>query len=125
MSTLSGDSLEAPLGTQHAQGTILDMSNAALELFVAKRTQLAWEISHLELALDQPNHVVWQQGKVKGLIDVGGCVLRTRNAGWLLPACTKIAKSLVLGISACCKHYKSIYIGEKLVSVRFELLKMA
>ena len=27
MLTLSGDSLDAPFGTQQAQGTILDMSN--------------------------------------------------------------------------------------------------
>ena len=40
---------------------------------------------------------------------------------------TKIAKSRVLGICACCKHNElvDIDICEKLVSVRFKLLDMA
>ena len=38
---------------------------------------------------------------------------------------TKIARSRVLGICACCKHNQSIDIGEKLVCTRFELLKKA
>ena len=38
---------------------------------------------------------------------------------------TKIARSQVLGTCACCKHNESVDIGEKLISTRFELLKMA
>ena len=38
---------------------------------------------------------------------------------------TKIARSRVLGVCACCKHNQSIDIGEKLVYTRFELLKKA
>ena len=38
---------------------------------------------------------------------------------------TKIARSRVLGVSACCKHNQSIDIGEKLVYTAFELLKTA
>ena len=38
---------------------------------------------------------------------------------------TKIARSQDLGICACCKHYESVDIGEKLVFVYFELLNMA
>ena len=37
----------------------------------------------------------------------------------------KIAKPRVLGICACCNYNESVYIGEKLVSVQFELLNMA
>ena len=36
---------------------------------------------------------------------------------------TKIARSRVLGIYACCKHNQSVDIGEKLVCTLFELLK--
>ena len=38
---------------------------------------------------------------------------------------TKIARSRVLGIYACCKHNQSVDIGEKLVCTGFELLKKA
>ena len=38
---------------------------------------------------------------------------------------TKIARSRVLGVYACCKHNQSIDIGEKLVSTGFEFLKKA
>ena len=38
---------------------------------------------------------------------------------------TKIAKSQVLGIYACCNYNESVDIGEKLVSVHFKLLNMA
>ena len=38
---------------------------------------------------------------------------------------TKIARSRVLGICACCKHNQSVDIGEKLVYTSFELLKKA
>ena len=38
---------------------------------------------------------------------------------------TKIAKSQVLGIYACCNYRGLVDIGEKLVSVCFELLNMA
>ena len=38
---------------------------------------------------------------------------------------TKIARSRVLGICACCNYYELVDIGEKLVSVCFELLNMA
>ena len=38
---------------------------------------------------------------------------------------TKIARSRVLGICACCNYHELVDIGEKLVSVRFELLNMA
>ena len=38
---------------------------------------------------------------------------------------TKIARSRVLGIYACCKHNQSVDIGAKLVCTRFELLKKA
>ena len=38
---------------------------------------------------------------------------------------TKIARSRVLGIYACCKHNESVDISEKLVPTRFELLEMA
>ena len=38
---------------------------------------------------------------------------------------TKIARSRVLGICARCKHNQSVDIGEKLVYMRFELLKKA
>ena len=33
---------------------------------------------------------------------------------------TKITRSQVLGICACCKHNELVDIGEKLVSVHFE-----
>ena len=36
---------------------------------------------------------------------------------------TKIVRSRVLGICACCKHNQSVDIGEKLVYKAFELLK--
>ena len=38
---------------------------------------------------------------------------------------TKIARSQVLGICACCNYNESVDIGEKLVSVHLELLNMA
>ena len=38
---------------------------------------------------------------------------------------TKIARSRVLGICVCCKHNESVDIGEQLISIHFELLKMA
>ena len=38
---------------------------------------------------------------------------------------TKIARSRVLGICAHYKHNQSVDIGEKLVYMRFELLKKA
>ena len=38
---------------------------------------------------------------------------------------TKIARSHILGICACCKHNQSVDIGEKLVCTPFELLKRA
>ena len=38
---------------------------------------------------------------------------------------TKIARSRVLGICVCCNYHELVDIGEKLVSVRFELLNMA
>ena len=38
---------------------------------------------------------------------------------------TKIARSHVLGIIACCKHTRSVDIGEKLVCMCFKLLKKA
>ena len=38
---------------------------------------------------------------------------------------TKIARSRVLGIYACCNHNQSVDIGAKLVCTCFELLKMA
>ena len=38
---------------------------------------------------------------------------------------TKIARSQVLGVYACCKHNQSVDISEKLVFTCFKLLKMA
>ena len=38
---------------------------------------------------------------------------------------TKIARSHILGICAFYKHNQSVDIGEKLVCMRFKLLKMA
>ena len=38
---------------------------------------------------------------------------------------TKIARSRVLGICVCCNYHELVDIGEKLVSVCFELLNMA
>ena len=38
---------------------------------------------------------------------------------------TKIARSRVLGVCACCKHNQSVDIGEKMVCMRFEFLKKA
>ena len=38
---------------------------------------------------------------------------------------TKIARSRVLGICACCKHSQLVDIGEKLVFMRFKFLKKA
>ena len=38
---------------------------------------------------------------------------------------TKIARSRVLGIYACCNYNESVDVGEKLVSMRFELQNMA
>ena len=38
---------------------------------------------------------------------------------------TKIARSRVLGVCACCKHNQSVDIGEKLVCTDFKLLKKA
>ena len=38
---------------------------------------------------------------------------------------TKIARSRVLGVCACCKHNQSVDIGEKLVCMCFELLNKA
>ena len=37
----------------------------------------------------------------------------------------KIARSRILGICACCKHDLLVDISEKLVGMRFELLKKA
>ena len=37
----------------------------------------------------------------------------------------KITRYRVLGICVCCKHNQLVDIGEKLVSVRLELLNMA
>ena len=34
-----------------------------------------------------------------------------------------MARSRVIGICACCKHNESVDIDEKLVSIRFEMLK--
>ena len=45
-----------------------------------------------------------------------------------LPVCLSfiaVAKSRVLGICACCNYNESVDIGEKVVSVRFELLNTA
>ena len=36
---------------------------------------------------------------------------------------TKIARSRVLGICACCKHNQSVDIGEKLVCIRFRIAR--
>ena len=38
---------------------------------------------------------------------------------------TKITRSRILGICACCKHNQSVDNGEKLVCTPFELLKKA
>ena len=38
---------------------------------------------------------------------------------------TKIARSRILGICACCDYHELVDIGEKVVSVRSELLNMA
>ena len=38
---------------------------------------------------------------------------------------TKIARSGVLSICSCCNYHELVDIGEKLVSVLFELLNMA
>ena len=38
---------------------------------------------------------------------------------------TKIARSLVLGICVCYNYHELVDVGEKLVSVCFELLNMA
>ena len=38
---------------------------------------------------------------------------------------TKIARSRVLGVCACCKHNQSADIGEKLAYMRFKFLKNA
>ena len=38
---------------------------------------------------------------------------------------TKIARSCVLGIYACCRHNQSVDVGEKLVCTCFEFLKKA
>ena len=38
---------------------------------------------------------------------------------------TKITRSQVLGVCACCKHNQSVVISEKLVCTGFELLKKA
>ena len=38
---------------------------------------------------------------------------------------TKIARSRVLGVCACCKHNQSVDIGEKLVCTGFEFLNKA
>ena len=38
---------------------------------------------------------------------------------------TKIARSCILGICACCKHNQSVDSDEKLVCMPFELLKKA
>ena len=38
---------------------------------------------------------------------------------------TKIARSRVLGVYACCKHSQSVDIGEKLACTCFEFLKKA
>ena len=37
----------------------------------------------------------------------------------------KIARSGVLSICSCCNYHELVDIGEKLVSVRFEVLNMA
>ena len=59
-------------------------------------------------------------------------IVATGRAGYVLYRAlvvvvvgTKIARSHVLGICACCKHKQSVDIGEKLVFTRFELLKKA
>ena len=38
---------------------------------------------------------------------------------------TKIARSRVLDICACCKHNQAVEIGEKLICTRFEFLRKA
>ena len=38
---------------------------------------------------------------------------------------TKITRSQVIGICACCNYHESVDLGEKLVTVCFELLDMA
>ena len=43
----------------------------------------------------------------------------------VLSVVTKIARSRVLGICACCNYHRLVDIGEKLVSVCFKLLNMA
>ena len=37
----------------------------------------------------------------------------------------KISRSQILGICACCNYHELVDIGEKLVSVHFQLLNMA
>ena len=38
---------------------------------------------------------------------------------------TKITRSRILGIYACCNYHELVDIGQKLVSVHFKLLNMA
>ena len=58
--------------------------------------------------------------KVKQLVLSVCCLLSV-----VVVVATKIARSQVLGICACCKHNESMDTGKKLVSIHFELLKMA
>ena len=50
---------------------------------------------------------------------------RTKVICCLSVVVTKIARSRVLGICACCNYHELVDIGEKLVSVRFKLLNTA
>ena len=56
--------------------------------------------------------------------------IATERAGYVLYRAlvvvvvgTKIARSRVPGVCACCKHNQSVDISEKLICTRFELLK--
>ena len=50
---------------------------------------------------------------------------RGKAIGLSVVISTKMVRSHVLGICACCKHNQSVNISEKLVCMRFKLLKNA
>ena len=58
-----------------------------------------------------PRAYAYARGKAIGFVCLSSIVV------------TKIARSRVLGICACCKHNELVDISEKLVSVCFKVLK--
>ena len=75
-----------------------------------------------------PLHIAASHGQeevVRLLITPRACARGKACPSVVVVVGTKIAKSRVLGVCACCKHSQSVDIGEKLVCMCFEFLKKA